>query len=120
MELENIEKHREKYPLPFDEITAYSGFTQILGKTPKDYNPDERKKRWFKNGEQLKKVNPEGFEFYFTTSGSDETCYGCEYRIDKENWCKYSELPCNYNPVLQNLGMSCMGMGFKNKQLTIF
>jgi hypothetical protein len=116
-----IEKHREKFPLPFEEITAYSSFTQILGNKPDDYSIEERKKRWFKNGELLKKVSPEAFEYYFTTNGSNETCFGCIHRNNEENWCKWSELPCNYNPVLKNLGMACMGLGHEtSQQLELF
>lgn len=115
------EKHREKQILSLDEITAYSSFTQILGFEPKQYSVEERKKRWFKNGDELKKVNKEGFEFYFTTSGSDETCSGCINRNNTENWCNWSGLPCNYNPVLQGLGMACMGIGKEVKsQLELF
>lgn len=110
-----IENHREKFPLPIEEINAYSSFAQILGRTPKDYTPDERKTRWIKNGEELKKVNPEAFDFYFTESGVNEVCLGCENRIQSESWCKWAELPCNYNPVLNNAGLACIGMGFKEK-----
>lgn len=121
MDEKAIEKHREKMPLPYSEITAYSSFTQILGLKPDDYSVDERKKRWFKNGELLKKVAPSSFEFYFTTSGSDETCFGCIHRNNAENWCNWSGLPCNYNPVLKNLGMACMGLGHETSvQLELF
>lgn len=116
-----IQKHREKIPLPFDEITYYSSFEQILGSKPSDYSVEERKKRWFRNGELLKEVNPDAFEFHFTTNGSNETCYGCIHRNNDENWCKWSELPCNYNPVIKNLGMACMGLGREtSQQLELF
>jgi len=31
-----IGKHREKHPLKFNQITAYSSFTQVLGMKPED------------------------------------------------------------------------------------
>ncbi|RZJ33738.1 MAG: hypothetical protein EOO51_12670 [Flavobacterium sp.] len=71
-----INAHRAKFPLPFDEITFYSSFEQLLGKSPGDYTPDERFERWQKNMGLLKENGcDDAYDFWGTISGSDETCY---------------------------------------------
>ena len=113
---DEVQQHRSIHPLGIEEITLYSSFEQILGKKSSDYTPEERKQRWLRNGELLKKVEPKQYNFWFTDSGSDETCLGCAHRYEGENWCRWSELPCNYNPILKNFGMACMGIGRENQQ----
>lgn len=112
-----IENHRAKFPLPFDEITFYSSFEQLLGKTPQDYTAEERFDRWSKNMGLLRENDCEdAYDFWGTISGSNETCFGCTHRDEARNWCLWSELPPNYNPVIKNIGMACMGLGYDGQQ----
>ncbi len=112
-----IEKHRAKFPISLDEITFYSSFEQILGKTSKDYDSTDRYERWYKAMFLLKKSgNKSSYEFWNTISGSNETCFGCTHRDENRNWCRLYGLPPNYNPVLKNIGMACMGLGFEGQQ----
>lgn len=121
MDEKEIIKHRSKHPLAFEEITFYSSFEQILGKTPKDYTPEERYERWSKNMELLRENGSQAaYDFWGTILGSNETCYGCANRDENRNWCLWSELPPNYNPVIKNMGMACMGLGYEGQQILKF
>ena len=112
-----IDAHRKRFPLPFSEITFYSSFEQLLGKSPDDYSPDERYLRWNRNMDLLIAAGyDDAYQFWGTIAGSNETCNGCVNRDENRNWCVWSELPCNYNPVLKNIGMACMGLGFDGQQ----
>lgn len=118
---ETIENHRAKFPLPFDEITFYSSFEQLLGKTPNDYKPNERYDRWSKAMNLLRENGHEDeYDFWATIKGSNESCYGCALRDEQRNWCRWSELPPNYNPILKDVGMACMGLGYEGQQIIKF
>lgn len=114
---ETIAEYREKYPLPFDEISICASFEQILGRMPEDFTPEERYKRWARCMELLKQEGQtEAYEYWATTKGSDEMCHGCVLRDNERNWCRWSELPANYNPILKNVGMACGGIGYDGQQ----
>jgi hypothetical protein len=110
---EQIKEHRSIHPLPFEQITMYSSFTQLVGHVPTDYTPAERYERWTKNMNLLKEAGKmDSYNLWATKAGSDETCMGCIHRDEGKNWCKWSELPCNYNPALKDIGMACMGLAY--------
>lgn len=114
-EADFIESHRKKYPLPFDELTMYSSYDQVLGKTPNDYTPQQRFERWTKIMAQSELEIQEYFQ-------DSEGCEGC-VSLDQQNyWCKSYGLPCSYNPILKCLGMACGGAGkqVSPTQLTLF
>lgn len=116
---EEITRHREILPLPFEQITLYSSFVQLLGEAPEDYTPEERRKRFDRNLELMKEGGEEELYHFWAESGPDETCESCIHR--NAYWCKWSELPCNYNPVLRMLGMACCGIGKEvDNQLKLF
>lgn len=120
MNQKQIDKHRLIEPLKFNKITAYSSFTQILGSNPQDYTPEQRKERWAKHMNLLNDVAPEMADYW--RFGSEECCEGCIHRdMHGNHWCKFSELPCLYNPVIKMCGMACCGLGHEtNKQLDLF
>lgn len=110
MEEKEIQKLREKFPIPIQEISAYSSFEQILGKKPEDYTPEERYKRWEKNLSELEVIDKKLSDYW--RFGSEESCGLCIYRdITGNHWCKSQELPCMYNPITKMLGMACYGLG---------
>ena len=111
-----IDKHRSKYPISIEEISMYSSFSQILGRNPNDFTPEERMKRWDKNMQMLKEAGETELFNFWAKESSVETCLGCVHRNIDKNWCTYAELPCNYNPVLGMLGMECCGLGFDGQQ----
>lgn len=116
MSPKKINEHRNIYPLPFDQITAFSSFAQLLGKVPSDYTPKERFERFQRNLELLRKEGEEGLFRYWSKTSSNETCHGCINRDIDRNWCKAYGLPCNYNPVTGALGMACCGLGYQGQQ----
>lgn len=108
MNEKDIQEHKKKYPLPFDELCVVSTFEQILGKKRSDYSDEERKLRWEKvMSLDLSGEAREEWEY----SGD---CTGCK-QLDN-GWCKHMGLPCGINPVLTfRLGMpglACQGMGY--------
>lgn len=108
-----IGKHREKHLLKYNQITAYSSFTQVLGMKPEDYTPQQRKERWNKNMFLLNEIEPELANYW--RFQSEECCAGCIHRnINGNHWCNYAELPCFYNPVMKMSGMACCGLGYEN------
>lgn len=109
---EQIQEHREIEKLSLDEIKFYSSFTQILGKRPEDYSPDERKARWRRNMDLLIGIGSvESVEHWMDSS----ECSNCIYLNAEESWCERNGLPCTYNPILTPSsgykGMACMGIG---------
>jgi hypothetical protein len=116
MGIEEIDKHRERYPIPFEEISKYDSFEQVLGKKPEDYTEDERKRRWNKQMSFSKSVR----ELWSDTT----ECNGCIHLDKKGSWCNLQGLPCCVNPILTfrqgMIGMACMGTGKEEiKQLTL-
>jgi hypothetical protein len=100
-------KHREIYPLPFEQISKLSSFEQILGQKISDYTEEERKARWenamsFPGGKKAKDYYSNLFE-----------CVDCKHF--QNGWCGYASLPCGVNPVLTFqqgiVGMACLGVG---------
>ena len=98
MKEEEIQKLRDKYPIPIDEICLYSSFFQILGK---------RKERW----RRMMSFDKNMSKYWSDTS----ECTGCVYLNEKESWCDLQGLPCTYNPILtpstSMIGMACCGIG---------
>ena len=126
MDLENItpeeiDKHREIYPLEYNQITFYSSFHQILGKSPKDYTPEERKNRWKRNMELLKEIGCDDSVEYWNDISC---CESCQFLDKKDAFCKSFGLPVTYNPITTHdtgmIGMACMGIGRQNKQIELF
>ena len=106
-----INNHRAILPLPFDQITAYSSFAQVLGNKIEDYTEEERKERWAKCMGKLEELDKDLANMWMYKSS--EGCDGCKYRNTMGiHWCRQQGLPCNYNPVLQDYGMACCGFGF--------
>lgn len=102
-----VEQHRQIYPLPFQQICKLSSFEQILGRQKSDYTEVERKVRWDKamdipGGKRVK-------EYYSNLC----ECVDCKHF--KNGWCGYASLPCGVNPILTyrdgSLGMACLGVG---------
>lgn len=100
-------KHREIYPLPFEQISKLSSFEQILGRKISDYTEEERKARWdkamsFPGGKEAKEYYSNLYE-----------CVDCKHF--QNGWCGYASLPCGVNPVLTfqhgMVGMACQGVG---------
>lgn len=100
-------KHRQIYPLPFEQISKLSSFEQIFGRTIAEYTEDERTARWekiasFPGGKEVKE--------YFSNSIECSDC-----RHFQNGWCAYASLPCGVNPVLTFqrgiVGMACRGVG---------
>ncbi len=104
---QEIQKHREIYPLPHQDLCLYSSFEQILGKSPKDYTLAERKDRWNK----VMSLDENMKEWW----GNSESCSSCKHL--KDNWCSCVGLPCTVNPILTFeqgiLGMACQGIRFE-------
>jgi len=117
-EEELLEKAREKYPIGIDEICLYSSFEQILGKKPKTYTEDERKRRW----ERAKSFfNKELLDCWTSTS----SCCGCKHLNKNEAWCNLMGLPCTINPDF-SFGMvdfsvnACDTYGFEHEWPDLF
>lgn len=111
-----IKQLREQYPIPFDEISKYNSFEQVLGRKPEDFTENERKRRWNKQMSFSKSVR----EYWSDTT----ECIGCIHLNEKEAWCKLQGLPCCVNPILTfrqgMIGMACMGTGREeHKQLEL-
>lgn len=77
MEQDKIDIHREKYPIPINEIKFYSSFQQILGKTDNEYSNDERKERWSRNLNELNENDNSDAVEYWTQPGGDGECSSC-------------------------------------------
>lgn len=90
------------------EVTLESRFVELFGIRPHDITPEQRKLNWERWKELAKEAGKKDSLDFWTKENLD-VCNGC---IHKEgDWCKWSYLPCNYNPVLQMIGMACMGIG---------
>lgn len=98
------------------EITLKSRWHEIFGEKGKEIPANIRRERW----ERWKQISLEagGEETVDWWSGeiSLNGCLNCVHR-DKD-WCELSGLPCTVNPIttfqLGQIGMACMGTGFKN------
>lgn len=119
---EEIEKHRDKYPISQDEIRYYSSFEQILGKTQQTYTKEERKERWNKCISEFEKNNKSEFIEVWNGPGGDGTCCECIHFNPVDGWCVLLGLPSTVNPILSFQhalpGLACMGVGKETKGQT--
>jgi len=117
MEKDLIEKHREQYPIPINEIKWYSSFQQIFGKNKNEYSNDERKQRWLKNLNELKENDNSDVVEHWTQAGGDGECCSCVHFNSDGGWCKLMGLPSTVNPVLSFnhgiIGLACGGAGIE-------
>lgn len=100
-------KHREIYPLKFEQICKLSSFEQIFGRKISEYTEEERKGRWekamsFPGGKKAKEHYSNLYE-----------CIDCKHF--QNGWCALASLPCGVNPILTFkhgiVGMACQGVG---------
>ena len=100
-------KHREIYPLPFEQISKLSSFEQILGIKSTDYTEVERKERW---GKAMSFTGGNNAKEYYSNIYE---CVDCKHF--QSGWCSYASLPCGVNPLLTfatgQIGMACQGEG---------
>lgn len=96
-------------------ITLESRFIELFGSNPKEVPYEQRRKNW----EEWKRIAKEQNSIEalnWWTKDNLDVCGACIYKSG--DWCKWAELPCNYNPVTQIIGMACMGIGKEeNSQL---
>lgn len=98
-------------------VTLGIRWAELFGEHKADMSDKLRRERW----EAWKKLScesgyPERIEWWDTP---EEYCLNCEH-CDGD-WCLFQSLPCTVNPITtfsnNDIGLACMGAGFRNKQM---
>jgi len=98
-----------------EPVTKQIRWPQLFGAEPEDMPEKTRRQRWEEWKRLLIKDGEQEMVDYWAKDHVDESCAGCIHR--DQDWCGYSGLPCNVNPILTfrmgMIGMACMGLGYR-------
>jgi hypothetical protein len=82
---------------------------ELFGSHSHEYTKQERYHRWKTILKLESEANINKWSTLNNKNLSYETCFNCVHR--ENNWCNDIGLPCNFNPIVKDLGMACSGLG---------
>lgn len=102
-----------------DKVYIGIRWVELFGKHKSDMTDRIRRSRW-ETWKQLSRDSgrSENVEWWSTP---EELCFTCKW--NDGDWCKLQSLPCTVNPITtfsrNEIGLACMGIGHRNKELTL-
>lgn len=101
-----------------DTVTLKISWEKLLGLGPRGTSIATRRQRW---AAWLRLARREDRGVAAFWDRGFEMCWACAHR--RGGWCELAALPCTVNPYTTirhgHIGMACMGVGFRPRQLVL-